>query len=257
MEPSTFSLIHQGHSPEAQTLLERQLAEDPANSMRLGQNHPSLLSTLASLDHQDLPLVLGDEAATHAFNPTAMVTVDHLSLGAEFRQVLIETLRHHHSLVGNRPNKLTTGGSQTYELFDGDEQGLFAPLGQHIIELAVKKITTLPAQALPFINLPTDPTQIRISGWGVILGSGGFQKPHTHSESQISGVLYLQVPVACRLSSAAAGNLRFPYLLKGQSLYYDTAPAVDTIIFFPSYLRHGTVPFVDSEERTCIAFNLN
>lgn len=224
---------------------------------QLGQSSASLLSMLATLDQQDLTQVTGDTTVRHAFDPTCMVYVDQLSLDVEQRQRVIAALRHDSSLVADRPHKPTTGGCQTYELFDGESQSLFGSLGERIIALALHFREIVSAQRPLFLDLPTDPAQIRISGWGVILESGGFQKPHTHPESRVSGVLYLQIPRACHSDRSDAGNLRFPYTLKGESRVHDVVPEVDTIVFFPSYLWHGTVPFVAAEERICIAFNLS
>ena len=91
----------------------------------------------------------------------------------------------------------------------------------------------------------------KISGWSVILLSGGKQLRHIHPDSLVSGVLYLKVPKSVSDSSLDDGNLIFPSFNQ-----LSVVPSVGKVILFPSYLPHETIEFSSNEERICIAFNL-
>ena len=90
----------------------------------------------------------------------------------------------------------------------------------------------------------------QISGWGVVLEPLGYQKKHTHTESLLSGVLYLEIPDFPN-NGKHEGELRFA----GHQHYY-IQPKEGMVVLFPSYLPHETIPYTSSGERICIAFNV-
>ncbi len=239
---------HRGDIPTAHSLLKR--------SQTLSPYAPVLLSALAALDRQELADVLGSEEAIRAFDPVRVVRTDSLKLG-EARSRLIEALRRDPSLLPQRPNRPTIGGSQSHELFGDPQKPLFGQLGRRIIERALANLSELEVEDRRFLTIPLNPDYIRISGWGVVLGKGGYQKPHTHPEGQMSGVLYLHIPVTCQRNTDA-GNLRFPLQQGGCQQDFDISPKNEDIVFFPSYLWHSTVALNpnNGEERICLAFNL-
>jgi uncharacterized protein (TIGR02466 family) len=88
-----------------------------------------------------------------------------------------------------------------------------------------------------------------ISGWGVILQRGGYQKKHTHTDAEVSGVVYLKVPKE-EENRAENGCLMFSGYQKKI-----VKPKPGMIVIFPSYLPHETIPYDQDSERICIAFN--
>ncbi|MEO1134146.1 MAG: tetratricopeptide repeat protein [Cyanobacteria bacterium J06639_1] len=219
---------------------------------------PALLAMLAARDRQELANFFDNEADCGAFEPARVVRLEQLAVGPELRQQAIAAVRAHPTLVANRPNKPTTGGSQSHELFGNEVDSLFTALGQRLLERALAYLDAIAERDRRYIELPRSPDFIQLSGWGVVLAGGGYQKPHTHPESVVSGVLYLQIPPSCR--EGDRGNLRFSPQRSEQpgdrSTHFDISPKTDDLVFFPSYLWHGTVPFDGSEERICIAFNV-
>jgi tetratricopeptide (TPR) repeat protein len=99
---------------------------------------------------------------------------------------------------------------------------------------------------------------IRFSGaWSVRLRSEGYHRNHMHPEGWISSALYVALPDVIGEGSGHAGQIQF-----GQPL--DIAlpprrivrPEVGTLVLFPSYMWHGTVPFTSQQPRITVAFDL-
>lgn len=153
---------------------------------------------------------------------------------------LINLVKNNASLAWNRAGKPTTGGYQTHEIF------------KNMDDNTINELIVMIKSQIGSINQPSIESHgVEISGWGVILKSGGFQKKHTHTESLASGVLYLKVPKLEHDYSGADGNIRFK---GGETL--TIAPYPGLMLLFPSYLPHETIPFTSNDERICIAFNI-
>jgi hypothetical protein len=91
---------------------------------------------------------------------------------------------------------------------------------------------------------------MQLSGWAVILKTGGFQKRHIHPEAKVSGVLYLSVPKETSSQDTDEGNLLFS---TKQPLA--VSPIAGQVVIFPSYMPHETIPQKSGDDRICIAFN--
>lgn len=95
--------------------------------------------------------------------------------------------------------------------------------------------------------------------WSVLLGRGGSHVDHVHTEGWLSSAFYVDVP------STAGQPGRQGWLRFGQPPFR-TRPPLDadhyvrplpgTLVLFPSYLWHGTVPFTADERRLTVAFDL-
>ena len=156
----------------------------------------------------------------------------------EKRLDLIQIVREDPSLTWNRSGKPTTGGKQTHELL--------AHSNKLAIQWLTQRISMIITQNFKDISL----TKSQISGWGVVLEPLGYQKKHTHTESLLSGVLYLEIPDFPN-NGKHEGELRFA----GHQHYY-IQPKEGMVVLFPSYLPHETIPYTSSGERICIAFNV-
>ena len=106
------------------------------------------------------------------------------------------------------------------------------------------------------------PEQIRFeSAWYIRMQQGGFLDAHIHEGGWVSGVVYLSLPE--RGNSGEEGC--FELSLHGDD--YPVEPGVEfpaqvldirvgDLVLFPANLFHRTLPFSDSAERICIAFDL-
>ena len=157
---------------------------------------------------------------------------------SDYRLELINAIRSEPSLTWNRIGKPTTGGQQTHELLAQSNNPFIQQLNEKIKDLIAKNIER------------KSTNNMKLSGWGVVLEPGGYQKKHTHTESLLSGVLYLQIPNLPD-NNNHEGQLRFT----GHSPLY-MQPKEGMIILFPSHLPHETIPYSCEGQRICIAFNV-
>lgn len=180
-------------------------------------------------------------------------------------ELLTDYVLNSSSLVDNRVGKPTDMGLQSHELLDSGHPCAVA-LRQRIAPLVSDYLShhsQHPLLAhLQHKSSSTDQSlhcNWRWSGWGVALRSGGRQRRHTHPESFLSGVLYLQVPDSVVQGSDGQGSLQFTH-----SIYQDLdnqtpftiKPYPGLVVLFPSYLPHETSSFVSEQQRVCIAFNI-
>ena len=95
--------------------------------------------------------------------------------------------------------------------------------------------------------------------WSVRLCTDGFHQNHVHPRGWISSACYIELPEATRGADSREGVLTFgePGILTTPTLssQHDVRPAVGTLVLFPSYFWHGTVPFSGKQTRLTIAFD--
>jgi uncharacterized protein (TIGR02466 family) len=122
------------------------------------------------------------------------------------------------------------------------------------------------------VDFPEDPTHpfwsrrivgpgddgIQFSGaWSVRLGDEGYHTNHMHPEGWISSALYVALPEEIGKDNGHAGQIQFgvplDQALPAQRI---VQPDVGTLVLFPSYMWHGTVPFTSQQPRITVAFDL-
>ena len=170
---------------------------------------------------------------------------------------VLETLHttSHHPL-----EQTLRGGTQTMgNLFDKD-----------IPEIATIRKMIEEAVADYIAGLPEDPDHLfagrrsggfRFSGsWSVRLRSEGFHLNHVHSEGWISSCYYVGLPASVADGSGRQGWIKFGETGLGlgdrEAIARAIKPEVGKLVLFPSYMYHGTIPFVDDSPRTTIAFDI-
>lgn len=105
------------------------------------------------------------------------------------------------------------------------------------------------------------PDRVDLSGiWSVRLKNGGRHVAHAHPEGWLSSAYYVKLPKAVRDSADHQGWLRLgepPFAASGgQFLTRDVEPKEGNLILFPSYVWHGTIPFVEETPRMTVAFDV-
>lgn len=112
-----------------------------------------------------------------------------------------------------------------------------------------------------------DPLRARNTGdysirgvWSVKLRSGGRHVDHVHPQGWLSSAFYVETPDEALDTLGREGWLRFG---RPRHRVKPTLPAVKylrpqpgVLVLFPSYMWHGTVPFMTAETRTTVAFDL-
>ncbi len=101
----------------------------------------------------------------------------------------------------------------------------------------------------------------RFSGaWSVRLQSEGFHSNHIHTEGWISSAFYISLPEIVREGDSSAGHIQFGVPMTELDLALPpqriVKPRVGTLVLFPSYMWHGTIPFTSEQPRITVAFDL-
>lgn len=181
---------------------------------------------------------------------------------AGFNRALLDYIRGDPTLMLDRPTIATTNGSQSLEVLTGAAPLLVSL--EKMIERQVRSYaeTVLRPSGNPFAR--DIPASWRLTGWAVVLNSGGYQSPHIHPNGFCSGVYYIHLPPEVGAGgSGEAGHIRFgqnkPWAEGAQSqahfLSCTFAPAEGHMVVFPSHFWHHTIPFESVDSRVCIAFD--
>lgn len=95
--------------------------------------------------------------------------------------------------------------------------------------------------------------------WSVRLRPNGFHQNHVHPRGWISSACYIALPERMFDAANREGVLTFgePGILTTPALpsQHDVRPEAGTLVLFPSYFWHGTVPFSGNQTRLTVAFD--
>ena len=98
------------------------------------------------------------------------------------------------------------------------------------------------------------------ASWSARLHDCGYHTNHVHPKGWISSAYYVAVPGSATDGEAKQGWIKFgePHFDAGPKASVRRAiqPVPGTLVLFPSYMWHGTVPFRSAESRTTIAFDV-
>lgn len=177
-----------------------------------------------------------------------------------FNQTLAADLERLHTRRVAPLNQTLLNGTQTPgSLFSNHSVAL--DLMREQIDLAVRDyVANLPDDARhPFLSRKD--SQFAFSGsWSCRLQSSGYHSNHVHNEGWISSAYYVALPSEIVESSGDQGALKF-----GESKFglgardrpeLHVRPQIGTLVLFPSYFWHGTVPFTARNTRLTIAFDV-
>ncbi len=177
---------------------------------------------------------------------------------------LAHTLERMH-LAGCEPiNQSVRGGSQTSGRLFGRSDPILRATAEALSEAVTRWLATLPethgARPHPFLSRRR--TGIRFTGsWSVRLTSSGRHANHIHNQGWMSSAFYVSLP-SCMNGEATsdAGWIQFGQPMDELGLDLPPRrlirPEPGHLALFPSYTWHGTVPFVDTEPRLTIAFDM-
>lgn len=159
----------------------------------------------------------------------------------------------------------TVGGYQSESKFFENNEESISQLKKFIGEEVFKYWPQL-SQALTGRFVEVNPPQFELWGWITTLKNGGFNSPHIHPRSTISGVYYVKTPneIIDNKNGSFAGWIGFIdprsnaqiWPLPEHLNYSYVQPIEGSLVLFPSYLSHFVPPFNAKGERVSIAFNL-
>lgn len=202
------------------------------------------------------------ESVTTLFNYDRYIGQYALPDGRDLLAGLAKAVRADPSLLMDRPNRATRGGSQTLALAT-DATSVFAQLRTHILSFMQDYLAKLSESDHPFFTEPIQVSPDRLVMWGVVLETAGYQNPHNHPSGVLSGVCYIDVPAEIQ-SGAEDGWIEF-----GASNVRDASgrfvlgqhrkrfqPVPGKLLIFPSHFWHRTIPYRYQGQRISIAFDL-
>jgi len=170
----------------------------------------------------------------------------------QFLERLADELRNHPGLMPDPRGKSTESGRQTPQLVAADGPAIAA-----LLEALQENVDTYAAE-VSASRRSTVPASASLVAWAVICGPAGRQRPHRHPDAWLSGVFYVQAPLA-------GGRYRGPLLLGTIDPALDVEPpwgvrALDPVpgrlVLFPSYMPHGTEASACPGDRICVAFDV-
>jgi tetratricopeptide (TPR) repeat protein len=181
-------------------------------------------------------------AATEDFNRELNRWLDRLHL--DRRECIDQTLRT---------------GTQTLENLFGAGYEPVELLRAKIDEAVADYIQRMPFdEAHPLFRRKRNEFRYAAS-WSSRLHDCGFHTNHVHPKGWISSAYYVALPDAVENEAAKEGWIKFgePNLPFGVQAAVRRAirPRVGTLVLFPSYMWHGTIPFHSGQSRTTIAFD--
>ena len=229
------------------------LAETPTNRRILADQTIAL-----SFDNQV-------QAAQHIFDIDKLLSITEISTpnGYEnidrFNHAIVHHIETHPTLRFDGLNHTCLGGATSDEVF-------VSPLGP--VQQLKDKILTAVNQyrnsllldtSHPWLaNLP-EQEKLNLSGWVTRLRTQGYQQGHIHPTAWISGVYYVCLPPVSE-KNPEEGGIEFgraPSYYQGgdQGATKVVRPVGGTLVLFPSYFYHRTIPFDAAAERFTLAFD--
>jgi tetratricopeptide (TPR) repeat protein len=179
---------------------------------------------------------------------------------AQFNQALVNHVKSHPTLRFDGLNHTCLGGATSNEIF-------VSPLGpvEHLKERIFSAVDSYRESLIsdsshPWLSNLPDQTVLNLSGWVTRLRTQGYQQGHIHPTAWISGVYYVNLP-PIDSDNPDSGGIEFG---RAPSYYPDGGdqgevkvirPEGGTLVLFPSYFYHRTIPFKASAERFTLAFD--
>jgi len=201
--------------------------------------------------------LLDYETLIRAFRPKPPPDFGNLE---DFNAALARHVCEHPTLEYERSENATRNGRHTGDLL-AEPAGPVRPLTRTLGGAVHQYLNELPFDR-DHAFLGRRHEHWRLNIWGVVMDTMGHQLPHVHPDGWISGCYYVQVPRVVRSDDhKQAGWIEFgqpPPELEGTEPVptWTYRPESGTVVLFPSYLYHRTVPFRGDEQRISIAFDL-
>ena len=181
---------------------------------------------------------------------------------AEFFEALAEVLTSLHRTRAHPVEQTLRGGTQTNGFLFRLKHPLLRELEAQI-RLAVRETLSgfRKEREHPFWGRRPRGLGVRFSGaWSVRLNSAGYHTNHMHPEGWMSSALYVALPDEVRAAQDQSGHIQFGVPLLDKDLALPARrvlkPEVGTLVLFPSYMWHGTIPFHSPQPRLTVAFDL-
>jgi hypothetical protein len=181
---------------------------------------------------------------------------------AAFFEALGEVLTSLHRTRAHPIEQTLRGGTQTNGFLFRLKHPLLRELEAQIRLAVCGTLSAFPTEPQhPFWGRRPRGDGVRFSGaWSVRLTSAGYHTNHMHPEGWMSSALYVALPDEVRGATDQSGCIQFGVPLLDKDLALPPRrvlkPEVGTLVLFPSYMWHGTIPFHSQQPRLTVAFDL-
>jgi uncharacterized protein (TIGR02466 family) len=250
-------LVRIGDFARAQALCEETLAEDAFDQMVL--SYLGILWRLAG-DSRESWLLDYEKMVV----PVAVEAPEGIERDTFFRE-LRDVLEGLHRNNAHPIEQSVRGGTQTNGYLFRLKHQRLADLEQQLRSAIASAVTGFPQDDKhPFWSrrhARPSGDGLRFAGaWSVRLRSQGYHTSHIHPEGWISSAFYVDLPREVREAEDTSGFIQFGEPMGELGLDLPPRrilkPEVGTLVLFPSYMWHGTVPFESEESRITVAFDL-
>ncbi len=250
-------LLQKQDGSSALRILENVLSTDPNN---VRANAYKVVGLRGVGKNQEANVLVGFGSLVRTFN---IANEGHISNLEKFNKELSRTLKNHPNLSSDWDphHRAIRGGAVVPRLFDHKSEIL------EVLEGTLRQLIDGYVQSLPEDSkhpyLSRKPSNYELDIWANLLGPDDHQSAHIHNQGWMSGVYYVTVPSHIDASNPHAGWIEFNRpgyglpCLGGDENIEVIEPKAGMVILFPSYVWHGTIPFVGTGERISIAFDLH
>ncbi len=177
----------------------------------------------------------------------------------DFNQALAAALAERQRLSRHPLDQSLRFGAQTSRSLLADPHPLIQSLLACFAEPIAAYRACLPKSAEHPL-LSRNAQSARLSGcWSVRLHRQGHHLNHVHPSGWISAACYVQVPAEADDAQRCSGWIRFGeprYPVPGVTAERVIQPRAGSLVMFPSYFWHGTVPLIDTAPRVTVGFDV-
>lgn len=201
-------------------------------------------------------IVRGDRDRLNRLHDSSLISeCDSQEETASLRERLSASIKGNSALVDEPARTTTLKGRQAslHDLLD-------RPLLSEVSALIRKHVEAYVRDNRGHPYLQSFPNEPQITSWAVTLREGGFQDSHCHPGGKLSGVFYVDVDKASpRIGNDGAIEFWQPPEKLTCGRKADTKsirPRNGTMLIFPSYYYHRTIPHKGNRGRLSIAFDI-
>ncbi|MBU0724713.1 MAG: hypothetical protein KJ904_01650 [Alphaproteobacteria bacterium] len=188
-------------------------------------------------------------------NPERLCRRIELNSGLVDNQELAQAILAHPALAPSPDIRPTRGHNLRLEELASVEH----PAIRNLLAIVRRQVDHYLAECLdaPHPLLAHRPQTAWLQGWALVLSDDGHEETHIHPRGWLSVIYYVRVP-----QGASPGALVFgPWPPAIQESLPDfprwhMEPQEGTLLIFPSFLGHGTVPTGVGEQRICVALDV-
>ncbi|NNF52301.1 MAG: tetratricopeptide repeat protein [Gammaproteobacteria bacterium] len=243
--------LQTGRTDEAISALDACLQLEPANRTALAMK----TIALCEADNAEAAQALTDLDV--GIRETVVDSARGFESSASFNRALAEHACNHPSIRYEPFSKTTRRGRQTGNLLEGT-RGPVARLEQIINDAVRAYLDDMPFPP----DHPYRGRQVKnwsLNVWATVLDDQGHQAPHIHPGGWLSGVYYVSLPKGMH-DNDNAGAIEFGCVPDGFTLATPPrtrllTPKEGSLLVFPSFFYHRTLPFKSGQPRISIAFD--